>query len=81
MEIYNEQILDLLDPTPIGKGKRKAVFKMGDNKDKNSVSWRSGMTSKNKGNLLLLKRSYLFVFVPLQFVVFWEGTGKIKLFF
>lgn len=21
MEIYNEQILDLLDPTPIGKGK------------------------------------------------------------
>ena len=35
MEIYNEQIFDLLDLTPIGKGKRRAALKMGDDKDKN----------------------------------------------
>ena len=35
MEIYNEQIFDLLDLTPIGKGKRRTVLKMGDDKDKN----------------------------------------------
>ena len=30
MEIYNEVIYDLLDLTPIGKGKRRTTLKMGD---------------------------------------------------
>ena len=35
MEIYNEQIYDLLDPTPTGKGKKRQVLKMGDDKNGN----------------------------------------------
>ena len=35
MEIYNEQIHDLLDLKPIGKGKKRNILKLGDDRDKN----------------------------------------------
>ena len=35
MEIYNEQIHDLLDLTAIGKGKKRNILKLGDDRDKN----------------------------------------------
>jgi len=35
MEIYNEQMFDLLDLSPIGKGKKRPILKLGDDKDKN----------------------------------------------
>jgi len=34
-EIYNEYIYDLLDPTPSGKGKKRPVLKLGDDKKGN----------------------------------------------
>ena len=34
-EIYNEYVYDLLDPTPTGKGKKRAVLKLGDDKNGN----------------------------------------------
>lgn len=33
MEIYNELIYDLLDLTPIGKGRKRATLKLGDDKN------------------------------------------------
>ena len=35
MEIYNEQLHDLLDLTAIGKGKKRNILKLGDDRDKN----------------------------------------------
>ena len=34
-EIYNEYVYDLLDPTPPGKGKKRPVLKLGDDKKGN----------------------------------------------
>ena len=34
-EIYNEYVYDLLDPTPSGKGKKRPVLKLGDDKKGN----------------------------------------------
>jgi len=31
-EIYNEQIYDLLEPCPEGKGKKRTTLKLGDDK-------------------------------------------------
>lgn len=33
MEIYNELIYDLLDLTPIGKGRKRPALKLGDDKN------------------------------------------------
>ena len=35
MEIYNEQMHDLLDLTPLGKGKRRPILKLGDDQKGN----------------------------------------------
>ena len=34
-EIYNEYVYDLLDPTPLGKGKKRPTLKLGDDKKGN----------------------------------------------
>ena len=34
-EIYNEQIFDLLDPCPTGKGKKRNTLRLGDDKNGN----------------------------------------------
>ena len=41
MEIYNELIYDLLDLTPIGKGRKRPALKLGD--DKNGKPYVKGM--------------------------------------
>ena len=43
MEIYNELIYDLLDLTPIGKGRKRPALKLGD--DKNGKPYVKGINT------------------------------------
>lgn len=48
-EIYNEYVYDLLDPTPAGKGKKRPVLKLGD--DKKGNPYIKGLSNASKFGL------------------------------